>query len=180
MALQYWRNCGVAGKTRFVAFKGGYHGDTTGAMAVSDPDEGMHRNFAGVLPRHDIMDLPRDEETAARLERHLDANAASLAGMIVEPLVQGAGGMLFHGAATLRRLREACDRYGLLLLCDEIFTGFGRTGALFACTEAGIVPDIVMLSKGLTGGTLPLAATAARAPVFEAFLSDDPASVLMH
>jgi adenosylmethionine-8-amino-7-oxononanoate aminotransferase len=180
MALQYWRNRAIAGKTRFVAFKGGYHGDTTGAMAVSDPDEGMHRTFAGVLPRHDILDLPRDEETAARLERHLEREAASLAGMIVEPLVQGAGGMLFHDAATLRRLREMCDRFGLLFLVDEIFTGFCRTGAMFACAEAGIVPDIVMLSKGLTGGTLPLAATVARANVFEAFASDDPEKMLMH
>jgi adenosylmethionine---8-amino-7-oxononanoate aminotransferase len=180
MALQYWRNRAIAGKTRFVAFKGGYHGDTTGAMAVSDPDEGMHRTFAGVLPRHDIMDLPRDEETAARLERHLEREAASLAGLIVEPLVQGAGGMLFHDAATLRRLREMCDRFGLLFLVDEIFTGFCRTGAMFASAEAGIVPDIVMLSKALTGGTLPLAATVARANVFEAFASDDPEHVLMH
>jgi adenosylmethionine-8-amino-7-oxononanoate aminotransferase len=180
MAVQYWRNRGFAGRSRFVAFTGGYHGDTTGAMAVSDPEEGMHRLFAGLLPRHDILDLPRDDETARRLERHVERHADELAGMIVEPLVQGAGGMLFHDAELLRRLRALADRYDLLLLCDEIFTGFGRTGALFACEEAGIVPDIVTLSKALTGGTLPLAATVARARVFEPFRSDEPSHVLMH
>ncbi|HUB97390.1 MAG TPA: adenosylmethionine--8-amino-7-oxononanoate transaminase [Stellaceae bacterium] len=180
MAVQYWRNRGVAGKTRFVAFKGGYHGDTTGAMAVSDPEEGMHRHFAGLLPRHDILDLPRDDGLAGALDHHLARHGASLAGIIVEPLVQGAGGMLFHDAAVLRTLREACDRHALLLLCDEIFTGFGRAGALFASAVAGVVPDIMMLSKALTGGTLPLAATIARAHVFDAFRSDDPDKMLMH
>src|SRR6185437_5418722 len=97
-----------------------------------------------------------------------------------EPLVQGAGGMIFHDAATLGRVRAAADRYGLLLIADEIFTGFGRTGALFASEAAGIVADIVTLSKALTGGTLPLAATVVRRPVFEAFLSDDADAALMH
>jgi adenosylmethionine-8-amino-7-oxononanoate aminotransferase len=149
-------------------------------MAVSDPEEGMHRLFAGLLPRHDILELPRDDETATRLERHLERHASELAGVIVEPLVQGAGGMLFHGAETLRRLRALADRYDLLLIFDEIFTGFGRTGAMFACEEAGIVPDIVTLSKALTGGTLPLAATVARSRVFEAFRSDLESHALMH
>jgi adenosylmethionine-8-amino-7-oxononanoate aminotransferase len=96
MAVQYWRNRGVAGRMRFVAFKGAYHGDTTGAMAVSDPEDGMHRLFAGLLPRHDVLDLPRDDASTARLEQHLARHADALAGIIVEPLVQGAGGMLFH------------------------------------------------------------------------------------
>src|SRR6185437_4277665 len=121
-ATQYWLNRGIAGRRRFVAFNGGYHGDTTGAMAVSDPEEGMHRLFAGLLPRHDILDLPRDEASAERLERHLERFSPELAGIIVEPLVQGAGGMLFHGAAVLRRLRALAERYELLLICDEIFT----------------------------------------------------------
>jgi adenosylmethionine---8-amino-7-oxononanoate aminotransferase len=180
MAVQYWRNRGITGRGRFVAFNGGYHGDTTGAMAVSDPEEGMNRLFAGLLPRHDILDLPRDDEAALRLERHLERHADELAGIIVEPLVQGAGGMLFHGAETLRRLRGLADRFDLLLIFDEIFTGFGRTGAMFACDEACVVPDIVTLSKALTGGTLPLAATVARARVFEAFRSDEPSHALMH
>jgi adenosylmethionine-8-amino-7-oxononanoate aminotransferase len=180
MAVQYWRNRGISGRARFVAFRGGYHGDTTGAMAVSDPEEGMHRLFAGLLPRHDILDLPRDDESAASLARHLEGHQDALAGIVVEPLVQGAGGMLFHGAGVLRRLRELADRFGLLLIFDEIFTGFGRTGAMFACEEAGVAPDIVTLSKALTGGTLPLAATVASGKVFEAFWSDDPRHALMH
>jgi len=110
------------------------------------------------------------------LERYGD----ELAGIVVEPLVQGAGGMRFHNPAVLRRLREAADRYQLLLIFDEIFTGFGRTGSLFACEAAGVTPDIITLSKALTGGTLPLAATIARKKVFDAFWSDDPLHALMH
>ena len=180
MAIQYWLNQGVRGRTRFAAFRGGYHGDTIATMAVCDPEEGMHRLFAGVLPQNHIVDLPRDEASGAAFERFLERHAQELAGIIVEPLVQGAGGMIFHAADVLRRLRDAADRYGLPLILDEIFTGFGRTGAMFACQEAGVVPDIVTLSKALTGGTLPLAATVANAKIFDAFWSDDPAQALMH
>jgi adenosylmethionine-8-amino-7-oxononanoate aminotransferase len=180
MAVQFWRNRGVGGRTKFLAFTGGYHGDTTGAMAVCDPGEGMHRLFHELLPRHHIVDLPQDEASIAAFDRCLEAHAQELAGIIVEPLVQGAGGMRFHDAAVLRRLREAADRHGLLLIFDEIFTGFGRTGTMFACEAAGVVPDIVTLGKALTGGTLPLAATVARRHVFDAFWSDDPSHALMH
>ena len=180
MAVQYWLNKGTRGRTKFVAFKGGYHGDTTGAMAVSDPDEGMHRMFAGLLPEHHVLDLPRDESTAKALESFVAARAETLAGLIVEPLVQGAGGMIFHEPAVLQKLRRIADKYNLLLICDEIFTGFGRTGSMFASESAGIVPDIVCLSKALTGGTMALAATVARDHVFDAFWSDDPLHALMH
>jgi adenosylmethionine-8-amino-7-oxononanoate aminotransferase len=180
MAVQFWLNRGSAGRTRFVAFKGGYHGDTTGAMAVCDPDSGMHALFAGLLPQHFIVDLPRDEESAAALDRLLDRHAGEIAGILVEPLVQGAGGMRFHDVAVLRALRAAADRHDLLLIFDEIFTGFGRTGSLFACAAAAVVPDIITLSKALSGGTLPLAATVATTRVFEAFWSEDPARALMH
>jgi adenosylmethionine-8-amino-7-oxononanoate aminotransferase len=180
MAVQFWLNRGIAGRTRFVAFKGGYHGDTTGAMAVCDPEAGMHALFAGLLPEHFIVDLPRDEESAAALDRLLDRHAGEIAGLLVEPLVQGAGGMRFHDAAVLRTLRAAADRHDLLLIFDEIFTGFGRTGSLFACAATAVVPDIITLSKALTGGTLPLAATVATTRVFEAFWSEDPARALMH
>jgi adenosylmethionine---8-amino-7-oxononanoate aminotransferase len=180
MAVQFWLNRGMRGRTRFVAFKGGYHGDTTGAMAVCDPDAGMHALFAGLLPEHFIVDLPREEESEAALARLLDRHAGEIAGILVEPLVQGAGGMRFHDVAVLRRLRAAADRHDLLLIFDEIFTGFGRTGSLFACAAAGVVPDIITLSKALTGGTLPLAATIATAKVFDAFWSEDPARALMH
>src|SRR3954451_15664716 len=180
MAVQYWLNHGVRGRTRFVAFRGGYHGDTMATMAVCDPEEGMHRLFSGLLPEHILVDLPRDEESTDAFERVLERHADELAGILVEPLVQGAGGMIFHDAAVLRRLREAADRHDLLLIFDEIFTGFGRTGTLFACEAAGVVPDIVTLSKALTGGTLPLSAVVARRPVFDAFWSDDPLHALMH
>jgi adenosylmethionine-8-amino-7-oxononanoate aminotransferase len=149
-------------------------------MAVCDPDSGMHALFAGLLPQHFIADLPRDAESTAALAALLDRHAGEIAGLLVEPLVQGAGGMLFHDAAVLRTLRAAADRHDLLLIFDEIFTGFGRTGSMFACAAAGVVPDIIALSKALSGGTLPLAATIARTNVFEAFWSDDPRRALMH
>jgi adenosylmethionine---8-amino-7-oxononanoate aminotransferase len=180
MAVQYWRNRGRRGRTRFLAFTGGYHGDTTGAMAVSDPQGSMHAAFRGLLPEQITLDLPVDEGSTAAFEAALKRHADELAAIIVEPLVQGAGGMRFHDAQVLRTLRAAADRYELLLIFDEIFTGFGRTGSLFAFHATGVVPDIITLSKALTGGTLPLAATIARKKVFDAFWSDDPAHALMH
>ncbi|ACI49941.1 adenosylmethionine-8-amino-7-oxononanoate aminotransferase [Gluconacetobacter diazotrophicus PA1 5] len=180
MAVQYWLNRGQSGRTRLVAFRGGYHGDTLATMAVCDPEEGMHSLFAGVLPQHVITDLPCDAASCAALDHLMETEGQHVAAILVEPLVQGAGGMLFHDPATLRALREIADRHGVLLILDEIFTGFGRTGSLFACQQAGIVPDIITLSKALSGGTVPLAATVARRHVFQAFLSDDPTHALMH
>ncbi len=180
MAVQFWLNRGIRGRTKFIAFRGGYHGDTTGAMAICDPDEGMHALFGGLLPEHHILDLPHDEAAAAALANFAERHADGIAGIIVEPLVQGAGGMRFHAGAVLRRLRQVADRCGLLLIFDEIFTGFGRTGSMFACEAAGVIPDIVTLSKALTAGTLPLAATVARKTVFEAFWSDERSHALMH
>jgi adenosylmethionine---8-amino-7-oxononanoate aminotransferase len=180
MALQFWLNRGMRKRRKFLAFKGGYHGDTTGAMAVCDPDAGMHARFRGVLPEHCVVGLPESEESAANFARCLEHHAEELAGIIVEPLVQGAGGMRFHSPSVLQRLRDAANRYELVLIFDEIFTGFGRTGRLFACGEAGVVPDIITLSKALTGGTLPLAVTIARAKVFDAFWSDEPGDALPH
>jgi adenosylmethionine-8-amino-7-oxononanoate aminotransferase len=180
MAVQYWLNKGVRGRTKFIAFRGAYHGDTTGAMAVSDPEDGMHRAFGGLLPRHYVRDLPDTDERADHLERLIADHGDEIAAIVVEPLVQGAGGMRFSDAQTLRRLRTMADRNKMLLICDEIFTGFGRTGAMFASTGAGVTPDIVTLSKALTAGTLPLAATLARAQVFDAFWSDDPGHAFMH
>jgi len=180
MAVQYWINNGIRGRTRFVAFKGGYHGDTLATMSVCDPDEGMHTLFKGAIAEQLICELPTDTDKESALDAFLAANAHQIAAVVTEPLVQGAGGMRFHDEATLRRLRALCDRHGLLLILDEIFTGFARTGTMFACEAAGIVPDIVTLSKALTGGTMALAATVARAPVFEAFLGADGARALMH
>jgi adenosylmethionine-8-amino-7-oxononanoate aminotransferase len=180
MAVQFWLNRGLRGRTRFVAFKGGYHGDTTGAMAVCDPRVGMHALFHGLLPEHFVVDLPTDDAGEAAFAQFIEQHADRIAAIVVEPLVQGAGGMRFHDARVLRRLREAADRHDLLLIFDEIFTGFARTGTMFACEAAGVTPDIVTLSKALTGGTLPLAATIARGRVFDAFWSDDPLHALMH
>ncbi|WMD23884.1 adenosylmethionine--8-amino-7-oxononanoate transaminase [Achromobacter seleniivolatilans] len=180
MAVQFWLNQGERGRSRFLAFKGGYHGDTFGTMAVCDPDEGMHSLYRGMLAEHDIVDLPRDDAALAQLDQFLETRGPQLAGILVEPLVQGAGGMLLHEPEVLRRLRQLADRHGLLLIFDEIFTGFGRTGTMFAFEQAGIRPDIITLSKALTGGTLPLAATVASNRVFDAFWSDNPSHALMH
>ena len=180
MALQYWTNQGVVGRTRFLSFRGGYHGDTFAAMSVCDPEDGMHRLFKGVLADQAIIDLPRTGGQAAAMEKALEAHASQLAGVIVEPLVQAAAGMKFHEPEVLARVAEMARRYDLLLILDEIATGFGRTGTMFACEQAGAAPDIVTLSKALTGGTLPLAATAATTAVYEAFLSDSHDHALMH
>jgi adenosylmethionine---8-amino-7-oxononanoate aminotransferase len=180
MATQYWMNRGQRKKSRLIAFKGAYHGDTTGAMALSDPEAGMHAKFSGLLPNHLIADLPEGEAPAAALEKLLATSNSTIAGIVVEPLVQGAGGMKFHDAAVLQRLRALADRYDALLIFDEIFTGFGRTGSFFACEQANVVPDIITLSKALTGGVLPLAATIASDRVFDAFWADEQAKALMH
>jgi adenosylmethionine-8-amino-7-oxononanoate aminotransferase len=127
-----------------------------------------------------VVDLPASAESATAFAQLVERHAGEIAGIIVEPLVQGAGGMRFHAPEVLKQLRATADRYGLLLIFDEIFTGFARTGTTFACEAAGVVPDILTLSKALTGGTLPLAATIARRKVFDAFWSDDPTHALMH
>jgi adenosylmethionine-8-amino-7-oxononanoate aminotransferase len=180
MALQYWINRGVTGRTRFLSFLGGYHGDTLATMTICDPEEGMHSLFAGVLPAQIVVPLPVDRASEAALDALLAAQGGEIAAMLVEPRVQGAGGMLFHDDAVLRRLRRLADAHDVLLVFDEIFVGFGRTGDLFACEGSGVVPDVVTLSKALTGGTLPLSAAVASARVFEAFWSDDPGAALMH
>jgi len=180
MAAQYWLNKGVRGRTKFLAFRGGYHGDTFATMAVCDPEEGMHAHFAGSLPEHHVIDLPRDEETIAAFDKFLDEYSGELAGILVEPLVQGAGGMIFHDEMVLQRLRAGADRHDLLLIFDEIFVGFGRLAAMFACEAAEIAPDIITLGKGLSGGALPLAATVASKKIFDAFFTDDPMHALMH
>jgi len=180
MAVQYCMNRGVQGRTKILSFRGGYHGDTFATMAVCDPEEGMHAKFAGVLAPQVIGDLPRDGDALAALRKLVETHAHELAAILVEPRVQGAGGMVFHDDQILRDLRQLADDFGLLLIFDEIFTGFGRTGAMFACAAAGVTPDIVTLSKALTGGTLPLAATVARKHVFDAFWGDEADKALMH
>jgi adenosylmethionine---8-amino-7-oxononanoate aminotransferase len=180
MALQFHLNRGERGRTKFVSFRGGYHGDTLAAMTVCDPEEGMHALFKGVMPAQHVAALPRSPSDETALDAYLGAHARECAAMLVEPLAQGAGGMLFHEKETLLALRRLADKHGLLLIFDEIFTGFGRTGEMFAMQEANVVPDIVTLSKALTGGTAPLSAAIARKHVFDAFWSDDPLHALMH
>lgn len=180
MAMQFWFNQGQMARRRFLSFRGGYHGDTLATMSVCDPEEGMHSLFAGAFPEQILADLPTSHARLTELDALLDRHRGKIAAIIVEPLVQGAGGMIFHRPDVLRHLRALADKHGVLLILDEIFTGFGRTGSMFACHQAEIVPDIITLSKALTGGTLALAATVARRHVFEAFLSDDPLHALMH
>ena len=180
IAIQYWRNQGRAEKQRVVYFRHGYHGDTFATMALCDPEEGMHTLFSGSMPDQIMAELPGDETMRRAFDLLLETHGERVAAVIIEPLVQGAGGMQMHDAETLAFVAAACQRHKVLLIADEIMTGFGRTGHMFACEEAGVLPDIVCLSKALTGGTLPLAATVARRHVFEAFLADDPGAALMH
>jgi adenosylmethionine-8-amino-7-oxononanoate aminotransferase len=180
IAVQSRLNKGERGRTKILAFTGGYHGDTLGTMAICDPEEGMHSLFTGLLPEHPVIALPKDAASIAEFDAFLAARAGTLAAIIVEPLVQGAGGMVMHGPAVLRHLRRAADDYGVTLIFDEIFTGFGRTGTMFAFEQAGVVPDIITLSKALTGGASPLAATVASDELFAAFLSNRPETALMH
>jgi adenosylmethionine---8-amino-7-oxononanoate aminotransferase len=189
MCLQRQRAVGHPERRRLLTVRGGYHGDTFGAMAVCDPVGGMHSLFTGVLPEHlfaarppDGFDAPQDERRerwAAQVRELAARHAHELAAVIVEPVVQGAGGMRFHAPACVRLLREVCDEHGLLLVLDEIATGFGRTGALFACLHAGVSPDVMCVGKALTGGYVTLAATLCSAAVADA-ISAGEGGGLMH
>jgi adenosylmethionine---8-amino-7-oxononanoate aminotransferase len=183
MALQYWRSRGGRSKTRLLTVRGGYHGDTFGAMAVCDPVNGMHHLFADQLPGHVFAPMPpvsaEDPDYAADLRRLVATHAGELAAIIVEPVVQGAGGMRFYDPAWLRLLRELADEYDVLLILDEIATGFGRSGTFFGCEHAGVAPDIMCVGKALTGGYLTLAATLCTDRVARG-ISEGEAGVLMH
>jgi adenosylmethionine---8-amino-7-oxononanoate aminotransferase len=172
MALQHARSSGRPGRNRLLTWRGGYHGDTLFAMSVCDPEGGMHALWADVVPRQVFVPAPPagfdavvDEGFVAEVEAAVARHAHELAAVVVEPVVQGAGGMRFHNPAYLRALRAACDEHGVLLVFDEIATGFGRTGPLFACEWAGVVPDVMCVGKALTGGMLTLAATLCTAEV---------------
>ncbi|HVU73930.1 MAG TPA: adenosylmethionine--8-amino-7-oxononanoate transaminase [Mycobacteriales bacterium] len=185
MALQHWRGRGQE-RSLFVTVRGGYHGDTTGAMSVTDPVNGMHSLFAGWLPQQVFAARPRprfDEQcTDADLDEIaglLRAHAARAAAVVVEPIVQGAGGMWFYAPDFLRRLRALCDEHDVLLIADEIATGFGRTGRLFACEHAGVVPDVMCVGKALTGGVMSLAATLCTDEVATS-VSNAPGGAFMH
>jgi adenosylmethionine-8-amino-7-oxononanoate aminotransferase len=186
MCLQFQRARGCGERTRLLTVRGGYHGDTFGAMAICDPVGGMHSLFAGVLAEHvfaerppDGFDAGLDERWAAQLRELAASHAGELAAIVVEPVVQGAGGMRFHSPACVALMRELCDEHGLLLVLDEIATGFGRTGELFACEHAAVAPDVMCVGKALTGGYLTLAATLCTREVADA-VSAGEGGGLMH
>ncbi|MDT5021205.1 MAG: adenosylmethionine---8-amino-7-oxononanoate aminotransferase, partial [Mycobacterium sp.] len=182
MALQYWRSRGLPGKRRLMTWRGGYHGDTFTPMSICDPDGGMHSLWTDVLADQVFApQVPRDFEQAyiAAFEEQLAEHAAELAAVVVEPVVQGAGGMRFHDPRYLIELRDICRRHDVLLVFDEIATGFGRTGALFAADHAGVSPDIMCVGKALTGGYLSLAATLCTTDVAHT-ISNGEAGALMH
>lgn len=179
-AIGYYRNRGEHERTRFVSFTNAYHGDTTGAMSLCDPERSMHARFEGAILHQYSVDLPRDSETRQRFESLLGEKHDRLAGVFIEPLVQGAGGMRFHSPDVLRWIAECCRRHDVLLIADELATGFGRTGSLFAIEQAEIVPDLICLGKALSAGMIGMAATVATGRVFDAFWSDDVSKAFMH
>jgi len=186
LCIQFQRALGRPARTRLLTVRGGYHGDTFGAMAVCDPVGGMHNMFRGVLAEHvfaerppDGFDAGLDDAWAEHVSELVARHAHELAAVIVEPVVQGAGGMRFHAPECVALLRSLCDEHDLLLVLDEIATGFGRTGALFACEHAGVAADVMCVGKALTGGYMTLAATLCTRAVADA-VSGGEAGGLMH
>ncbi|PIE32801.1 adenosylmethionine--8-amino-7-oxononanoate transaminase [candidate division KSB3 bacterium] len=186
MAIQYWRSRGNSDKSKLLTVRSGYHGDTFAAMSVCDPVTGMHHMFNGVLAENYFapvpgcrFDEPWDERYVKELKMLLDKHHSDIAAVILEPIVQGAGGMRFYSPHYLRRVRELCDDYSLLLILDEIATGFGRSGKLFACEHADVEPDILCVGKALTGGYMTLAATLASERVSSTISQGKP-GVFMH
>lgn len=180
MAVQYWSNLKKPNKNKFICFKNAYHGDTMGGMSLSDSEDGMHKAFNHYMPKQYVMQLPNDEYILAEFKELIAGIKDTVAGLIIEPLVQGAGGLKFHSADLLAEIHRICKNNDILFIADEVATGFGRTGNMFACEEAGITPDILCLGKALTGGAIGLAATITTEEVFNAFLAKKLSAALMH
>ena len=177
MAIQFWQNKGQKEKSYFVTPRGGYHGDTFGAMGVCDPNKGMHHLFSEVLPKHYFVNQPKlknTQDALSDLEARLSKSHQSIAAMILEPIIQGAGGMNIYEVDYLKGARVLCDKYNVLMIVDEIATGFGRTGELFGCNHANVEPDIMCIGKALTGGYMTMAAAITNQEVSETV------GVLMH
>jgi adenosylmethionine-8-amino-7-oxononanoate aminotransferase len=179
MAVQYWKNKGDKWRNKFISFHNGYHGDTMGCMSLCDPDNGMHKSFNEYMPKQFGMRLPADEYDFSEFEMLVEGIQSTVAGVIIEPLVQGGGGMKFHSPDVIAEIYRIAKKYDLLFIADEVMTGFGRTGNMFACQEAAIEADIMCLGKGLTGGAMGMAVTMASEQVFEAFLGDESCKALM-
>jgi len=175
MAVQFWKNNNVNGKHKFASLYRGYHGDTTGVMSIGDPEEGMHHLFKGFLPKQFFI-----EPSLQQMESLFNEHSEEIAAFACEPLLQGAGGFKFYSQDFLKGARELCDKYNVLLIADEVATGFGRTGKMFACEAAGITPDIMVLGKGLTAGYLGLSATIACTRIYDSFLGDTYEKAFMH
>lgn len=180
ISWQFHLNCGAKNKTKFISFKNSYHGDTTGAMSLADLSSGMHKKFQKILLNNFCLDLPKNKNDLDRFEDFVKKNKKILAGIFVEPLVQCAGGMLFHTPEILREIFLIAKKHEVLFIADECAVGFYRTGKKFACDHAKITPDILTLSKALTGGTIGLAATLVSKKIFEKFLGDSLDLALMH
>jgi adenosylmethionine-8-amino-7-oxononanoate aminotransferase len=186
MAIQYWQAKGAPQRQKFISLRHAYHGDTFGAMSVCDPETGMHSLFADAMPKQVFIEQPQcrfgeacTEEDMAPLKQALIGQSGHVAALIMEPIVQGAGGMWFYSADYLKQARELCNEHDVLLILDEVATGFGRTGKLFACEHADVIPDIMCVGKALTGGYLSLAATLSSKEIHQTIDNGDP-GVFMH
>ncbi|OUU78769.1 MAG: adenosylmethionine--8-amino-7-oxononanoate transaminase [Gammaproteobacteria bacterium TMED78] len=180
IATQYWKNKKIEDKKYFLGFRNGYHGDTLAAMSICDRQDGTKNTYKNILTNHMVEKFPKNHKELEYFENKLRKNHKEIIGVVLEPLVQAAGGFKFHSASILRELTKIIKKYDLIVIFDEIATGFGRTGTMFAFEQSEVVPDIITLSKALTGGTIPLAATVSSKEIYDTFLSESIYNALPH